>query len=58
MKESGIGRENGIETLEACTSRHIPFIDVSRPRMCVVLRFTEQVDDREYLDYRRDQTER
>ena len=52
MKESGIGRENGIEALESCKRCSRGAIRF-HAHICVHSRFTKQVDDREHSIGRR-----
>jgi hypothetical protein len=50
MKESGIGRENGIEAFEACES-HLLAMPSHFSLTTWIRRFTEQVHHREYLHH-------
>ena len=51
MKESGIGRENGIEALESCERSALDHL--LKAKICAHCRFTKQVDNREHSVCRR-----
>lgn len=49
MKESGLGRENGLEAYESCVfSRNLQGVIILDHRSPLFYRFTKQVNDREY----------